>query len=377
MSFTAAMPRLSAYTRDLRDSSLHTLSLSFVRYLSILHEQQWPYTPTMAVRTFLDRHERDPHKDIVARAEQKFFEKAAVGTGTTTDASWAGSLAVVKPLAEGFIQYAYATAVIGQLPLRTVPFNSSLPVQSTPGVYGWVGENKVKPITRLDFGTATVSISKAQAIIVVTNELLRAAAPGTDQYLRDALAAGLSEFLDKQFLDLSVTAIAGTRPASVTNGASVIAPTGTTSAALVKDVGALLAAYFTANPDGPAGTRLIMTPAHAAMLAGATNSPTLTMEGGSYQGVGVVTSASAGTAIVALDAGAILLASGGIEFDTARQGSLQMSDAPVDPVTAAEVQVSLWQTNCTGLRVEHFINYTRTRTSAVKVLSPCAYVPGS
>jgi hypothetical protein len=54
-----------------------------------------------------------------------------------------------------------------------------------------------------------------------------------------------------------------------------------------------------------------------------------------------------------------------------------VSDAPTDPPTAADAPISLWQEGLVGLRVEYAISWTRARTSAVKVLTPCAYAPGT
>src|SRR5262245_8171992 len=360
----ASVPRLSDYTADL---SQHQKSVAFVRFLSILHNQDWPVLPLHAAKIYANRWPLDPHRDII--------EKAAVTPGTTFDVDWS-PIAAVKPLADAFVAYAYAAAIIGKMPLRTVPFNSSLPAQTTPGVYGWAGQAKPKALTKFDFATVTVRIAKATGDIVVTDELMRLAAPGTKVLLRDALAAGVAAFVDRQFTDPTVAAVANVHPASITNGVTPIAPTGTTGAALVADVGALMAQFFTANPNVMTAT-LIMTPAIAAMLAGATKSPTLTMAGGSYSGVTVVTSGSVGTAIVLVDASAILLATGGIELNGSRNATVEMVDTPTDPPTAATVPVSLWPQNLIALRAEWFVNWTKARTSAVSLISPTAYVPGT
>jgi HK97 family phage major capsid protein len=251
-----------------------------------------------------------------------------------------------------------------------------VPAQTVAGSFGWVGENKLKPVGKFDYSTVTVSISKAIGIVAVTDELLRLAVPGTETFLRNALASGVAEFVDKQFIDPSVSALAGVRPGSITNGISAIAPSGTTSAALVADVGKLLGAFFGANPDVTAAA-LLMTPSVAAMLAGATNSPTLTMTGGTYQGVRVVVSASVGTAIVAIDTSAILVARGAIEVDGSKDATIVMDSAPTDPPTASVIYQSLWQLNLVGLKVEYFVNWTRARTSAVALVAPTAYVPGT
>jgi len=361
---TTTLPRLRDYTHDL---DLHQRTISFVRYLSALHENKWAPVPLGAVQTFARRWPRDAYREVV--------EKAAVNVGTMSDTDWA-PLAAVRPLANAFVEYAYAATVLGKLAVTTVPFNASVPAQTTPGVFTWVGENKVKPLTKFDYATVTLGVAKSTGMLVLTDELLKLSSPGTETFLRNALTNGVSAFVDAQFLDPSVAAVANVHPASITNGVTPITPSGTTSAALKNDVSKLLGDFFAANPD-VASAALVCTPSIAAMLAGVSNSPTLMMSGGTYQGVPVVASASAGTAIVMVDASQILVASGGIRFDSSRNASVQMSDAPTDPPTAASVPISLWQENLVALRVEYAITWTRARTSAVKLISPTAYVAGT
>ena len=57
--------------------------------------------------------------------------KAAVAVGTTTDATWAGPLVVTQPLNE-FLELLRPRTLLGRIPgLRQVPFNVSVPTQTT------------------------------------------------------------------------------------------------------------------------------------------------------------------------------------------------------------------------------------------------------
>jgi len=356
------------------DLAIHERSLSFVRYLSCLHACGWPplgpdgRVDRFVAETFDARFRRDLYRDLVV--------KAATTPGSTSDATWAGPLAAVAPLANAFISYVYGAAILGKLPLRAVPFNVSVPMQTSGGSFAWAGEGKVKAVGKLDYAPVSIKVAKAVGDVIVSDELLRLMTPGTETFLRDALASGVAEFVDKQFCDPAVAPLDTVHPGSITNGVTPIAPSGTTSAALVADVGKLLGEFFTNNADVERAA-LLMTPSVASMLVAATKVPTLTMTGGSYAGVPVVTSKSVGTTVIAVDASAILYATGEIEMRASPNALVQMDSAPTDPPVAATVVASLWQLGLTALRAEWFVNWTRARTSAVSLISPTAYAPGT
>ena len=64
-------------------------------------------------------------------------------------------------------------------------------------------------------------------------------------------------------------------------------------------------------------------------------------------------------------------------IDTSKHATIQLNDAPDNPVTAATVQVSLWQDNLVGVRAERFVNWKKSRATAVSLISPTAYAPGT
>jgi HK97 family phage major capsid protein len=356
--------QLTGHTLDL---VAHLRSIDFVRYLSCLYSEDGH--PVAATKQFALRWPMAANCDLLT--------KAMIAPGTTTDAAWAGPLAAIKPLADGFLAYARPLSLLGQIPnLRTVPFNVSVAAQTAVGVYSWVGETLSKPITKGAFATVTLGIAKATGIILVTDELIRLISPGSETALRQELALGVAQFLDQQFVDPAVAAVGGTNPASITNGVTPITPSGTTAAALVKDVAALIGQFVGNNPDTTAAV-LLMTPSTATMLVGATNSQTLTINGGTYAGFPVVVSGNVGTRIVALDASAVLYADAGVTIDTSKQATIQMDSAPDNPATAATIETSLWQNNLVGLKAERFINWKKSRATAVSLVSPTAYVPGT
>ena len=70
--------------------------------------------------------------------------------------------------------------------------------------------------------------------------------------------------------------------------------------------------------------------------------------GGTFGGVRVVPSPAAGSLVVALDAAGIVYSDGGGSVDTSDEATIELSDAPTDPPSAATVYTSLWQTNHVG-----------------------------
>jgi HK97 family phage major capsid protein len=302
--------------------------------------------------------------------------KAAVAAGNTTDATWAGPL-VNQNISSDFLELLRPATILGKIPgLRRVPFNTKVPNQTAGGTYGWVGEAKPKPVTKLAFSSVSLDISKAAGIIVLTEELVRLSNPSAEALVRADMIAGIAQFLDSQFIDPAVAAVAGVNPASITNGA----PTAAATTNPLADVLGLIN-HFATNNIPVEGLTLIMSPSNALALSFYTVGssaqrlfPDLGMTGGSIQGITVVTSQAAGTNIIAVQPSFVLFADeGGVTIDASREASLQMDSAPDAPPTATTVLVSLWQNNLVGLRAERFVNWKRAITNAVKYLTAATY----
>lgn len=301
--------------------------------------------------------------------------KAAVAPGTATDSVWAGPL-VNQSIANDFLELLRPATIMGKIPnFRMVPFNTKVPSQTGGGTYGWVGEAKPKPVTKLAFSSVSLTWSKVAGIIVLTEELVRLSSPSAEALCRADMVAGIAQFLDAQFIDPAVAAVAGVNPASITNGA----PTAAATTNPLADLMGLLN-HFATNNISADGVTIILSPANAMSLAfrsnldGSAQYPGITINGGSYRGLNFVTSTAAGTNVIALQPNLILLADeGGVSIDASREASLQMDSAPMSPVDATTVMVSLWQTNTVGLRAERFINWQRANANAVKYLTATAW----
>lgn len=304
--------------------------------------------------------------------------KAAVNAGTTTDATWAAPLVEYQIMASEFVEFLRPQTIVGRIPgLRRVPFNIKMPRQTSGSSVGWVGEGDPKPVSALAFDSITLRWAKAAGIVVLTDELVRFSNPSAEALVRQDLADEMAKFLDQQFVDPSVAAVTDVSPASITNGASHDAATGTTAADLRDDLVVAFGHLYNANIS-PEGTVLLMRPTQALQISMLLSSlsvpefPDITAAGGSLVGFQVITSNSVPSGhIVLLKPSEILLADDGqVLIDVSREASLQMQS---DPSVGDYQTVSLWQTNMVGVRCERVINWRRRRDEAVYYITGANY----
>ena len=325
-----------------------------------------------------------PHDETIGN-----IVKAAVPAGSTETGNWAANLVGDETgVFADFVEYLRPQTILGKFgtngvpSLRRVPFRTPLITQTSGGAGYWVGEGNAKPLTNFGFSRTTLEPLKVANICVVTEELLRDSSPSAETILRDSLAAALRERLDSDFIDPAKAVSAGISPASILNGITPTASAGDTADHIRIDAAALLQAYIDANNPPTSGVWIM--PAGIAMTAGMMVNalgqlefPGLTMNGGTFLGMPVITSeymptVTGGAYVALVNAQDIYMADdGGIDVDMSREASLQMDSAPTmtsDTPTATSV-VSLWQTNSVGFRAERTINWMRRRADGVKVLS--------
>jgi HK97 family phage major capsid protein/HK97 family phage prohead protease len=325
----------------------------------------------------------DSTPEVGPMIEHMWQTKAAVAAGTTTDATWAGPLVVTQPLNE-FLELLRPRTLIGRIPgLRQVPFNVSVPTQTTGGVYGWVGQNKPKPVTKADYATVTVPFAKAAGIIVISEELAMLSSPSAEGLVREEMIAGMGAFLDTQLVDPAVAVVANVSPASITNGAATIASSGVTGAAAKVDLSSRIGVFAAANIPLE-GSVWLMNEANAFGLGISINAlgqplfPGFGTDGGKLFGIPVIVSNNVGLRVILVHAPSILYADeGGVRIDVSREASVQMDSAPTDTVDATTVYLSLWQRNLIGLKAERFITWIRARTAAVTYITTAAVYNGT
>jgi len=314
-----------------------------------------------------------PHSDVV---------KAAMAPASTTDSTWAGPLVTYNNLQEEFIELLRPLTVIERIPgLRRVPFNIKVPRETGATTAYWVGQGSPKPLSQGAFDTVTLDFSKIAGITTMTQELLKFSRPNAEPILINSLTKAIAYLMDRDFLDPSKAVSTGVSPASITNGATSITATGTTTAAFRTDFGSLISQFSLNNNGSLADIVILMSQTQALRLAlmrndfGSKEFPDLSKEGGSIEGFPVVASENIvanggsptdGWPIVAMRASDILLADdGAVDVDISTEASLQMESAPDSPNTASTVMMSLWQNNLVGIRCERFINWQKARSTSV------------
>jgi HK97 family phage major capsid protein/HK97 family phage prohead protease len=319
--------------------------------------------------------------DAIAHAQQwrdstpevELVLKAAVAPGTSTDATWAGPLAPLTPLAADFLALLRPQTILGKVDtFFRVPFNVSVPAQTGGGTYQWVGQGAPKPVGKLAFSTITLAILKCAGIIVITEELARTSTPSAEEVIRRDMIAGIAAFLDTQFIDPAQAPVAGVSPGSVTNGVTPITTAGPTPANARTDIQALANA-MTAALIPSAGAVLILSETNALALTNALNPlgqplfPGMAQGGGMIMGYKAIASQSAGNTVALVQPSAIFYADdGGVTIDVSREASLQMDSALDNPPLATTLLTSLWQMNLVGLRAERFINWKKARAGVVQ-----------
>ena len=310
--------------------------------------------------------------------------KTAVAAGTTADSSWAGPLVYNQNLVDEFVNFLRPQTIIGKMTgFRRVPFNVRFPTQTSGSTVGWVGEGKAKPVSKFALSSGTLGFAKAAGIVVITMELARFSSPSAEMLVRDDLTAQMIEFLDQQFIDPGVAAVANVNPASITNGAGNISQSAaawSSQANVLTDLKTFLQGFADNNIEIDGTTYWIMTPSVALALSmlvtanGQYAFPNIGVNGGTLAGIPVITSnsvahsTSAGSNVCLVKASEVFLADDNqVAIDVSQEASLQMDTAPSEEVTTptASTVVSMFQTNSLAIRVERVINWQRRRSYGV------------
>lgn len=297
--------------------------------------------------------------------------------GTTTDATWAAPLVQPTNLAAEFVELLRPATILGQIAgIRRVPFNVRIPVQTGGSTVNWVGEAAPKPVSELAFDAITLGMNKVAGIVVLTDELVRSSSPAAEQVVRNDLVAQIARFVDAQFITPSVAATAN-NPASITNGVTPVAASGTDAESLYWDLNSALA-KFDDTDLGSGGITVIMRSGTARGISSLRNAlgqfefGGLSVNGGTLNGLQVIASNSVPAGVIILVKGdEILLADDG-------QTALDASrDATLDLNGGTAPNFNLFQRNAIGIRAERFMTWRKRRADAVAVITGAAYGPAA
>jgi HK97 family phage major capsid protein len=312
---------------------------------------------------------------IGSSSDMRFVERAAVAPGTATNATWAGPLVFYQNMVSEFVDFLRPQTILGKLTgYRPVPFAISIPRQTSGFSAGWVGEGLSKPVGKIDFDRITLPWAKIALISVITDELARLSNPSAEMLVRNDLAAAVAQFMDQQFIDPTVAAVANVKPGAITNGSHQVAASGNSVAHVTTDLSAAMLYLTDQNSPMTAPVWIMHTHAYQFLITQRSSVDTFVwkeeMLGGKLMGIPFIVSnnvpiAAGLSSITLVDANDILIADDGqMLFDASSEASLQMDSAPTDPPVAATVFVSLWQQNMLGIKIERYIYWMMRRAVA-------------
>ena len=211
-------------------------------------------------------------------------------------------------------------------------------------------------------------------IVVLTNELIRLSSPKADVITRDQPRQTVAEFTDEQFFDPTIT-VSAARPASITNGITSPAASGTTGDDLRADFNTALAAFDSTGTDS---VYIAMTSALARGISLLTNTlgqsefPAMNPQGGT-----ICSGSRSSSRTMSRRERSYFSKRTRSSSPTTAETQLDASNqATLDMAGGATPVYSLWQRNLTAIRAEREITWKVARSSGVvAVIDTAAYTP--
>lgn len=263
--------------------------------------------------------------------------KAAVAAGATSDQEWAGALATLDGHRQ-LLDFIERTAVPFRAGFQRIPFSVPTSVQ-TERALGYVVEpGAPKPLTTVPSVSVTLKPQVIGTIAVMTDESLMTMTPGTHSAINRQLRSAIVSAANAAFLE------------SIVAGILSLTSTGLGDEAIFTDVVELLAV-------GDEAVLIASLRWSVRILAALGSAASL---------VTVVIAPEAADRVIAVDPRAVAIAwDDSIQIDVSKNAALQMMD---DPTTGATSVASMFQTNCSAVRVHMLANWTRVRADGVAVL---------
>ena len=282
--------------------------------------------------------------------------KTAVESGDTDD------LNLLPPaLLDPLVRAIQADTVLAKIPgLVRAPLNVPIPIVTTDPEFVWVRQGGPKPPSVLAVTSLRLDATKGAAIVVVTAELART--EGAEGVIRARLISASTRFVDSQFLNPAVAAVADKNPASITHGGTSVPAGGD----VLETVNALTAAFFAQRPDAIAPS-FVVSPQTLGILAAQQLAPD-----GRVLGFPTTPTPGAGDALVLLDAAGVYVHDGGASIDVSRYAAIEMQAPPTDPPVAATITRDLWGHNEVGILCERFVSWASEPDAVAYTVLPGA-----
>ena len=248
--------------------------------------------------------------------------------------------------------------------MKQVPLHTAVSITTVGASAFSVGAGNVKPISKLSLAQSQLDVLKSVAILVASEELLRASGPLANALFTQELASAVAVETDREFL------------AQITAGITPITSSGNTAVAILTDINAALSQL---GLGAQSQVFIVVPPDVARFWCTQLNTggqfPNLTIKGGNVFGCTVVPTDGLVNQMVMFDASQIAANGGRLELDSSKYASVQLDTTPDSPPATATPIVSFWQMNLTGLKATRYWGAERLGSRAVAVINAIANSP--
>jgi hypothetical protein len=249
--------------------------------------------------------------------------KSAIAAMDSTSA-----LAALQPLATAFLAVTDRVSIISDLLAAgavSIPLSTTVRLQIMNVTGKATGEGAVKAFGEMAFESPSDPPEKVVGQVAFSTELLRSLDATAQNAIRQALSSALAAAIDTKLVTY------------FTSGSPVSGTTVDT-----ETIGELLGAISGGKPKAPVIIGAID------LLIGAAGK----IRDIKDLGVRFVTTPDAGSALIAVDAAAVLFADSGVELSASRSGSVVLDDGEGAP---SETVVSLFQYDLVALKAERYL----------------------
>ena len=283
-------------------------------------------------------------------------------TKSAQSAQTLSALSDYSTIAQGFVNSLVNAGAFDGMLSSCVPVplaTGTVGAVNTTAIAYSVSEGSAKPISRLSLTNQQQNPSKVSCIVVVTQELAKIGGPSSIALIGRELRQAVAVTTDTAFI------------ATLISGLSVTTSTGQTAESVRTDIANLLRAItvgqssklFILTTPLILKTWCMLTDQH-----GVSAFPNLTPQGGSINGIVVLSSdAIAAGNVILCDSSGLAAASGDVTLNEFSEGMLQLESVPDSPPAVSVNYMSLFQNNMVAIRCERYFVGVRLRSDAVAV----------
>jgi hypothetical protein len=160
--------------------------------------------------------------------------KAAVTAATVGASTW-GSDTSWQQISSAWMSLFSSRTLPGRIPFRRADFNTRTLVEDTPGTAAYVTEGGSIPLCSLSLDVVQLPPAKIGGMVVFTREAVEVGSQVALDNINRAMINTVGRYTDEALVNPDIAA-SGTTPASLTNGASQVASTGSTEATITANI---------------------------------------------------------------------------------------------------------------------------------------------